>query len=60
MNDLDYYAENKIKVRVTFESGKTKWGWINLYNNRYWLTRGNKVGFYMDTATKVEKIGVLA
>jgi len=60
MNDLDYYAENKIKVRVTFESGKTKWGWIHLYNNRYWLTRGNKVGFSMDTATKVEKIGVLA
>ena len=42
MNDLDYYAENKIKVRVTFESGKTKWGWIHLYNNRYWLTRGNR------------------
>jgi hypothetical protein len=56
MENLAHYAENKIKVRVTFQSGKVKWGWIHLYDNRYWLTRGNRVGFSMDTATKVEEM----
>jgi hypothetical protein len=51
---IQEYAENKIKVRVTFASGNKKWGWIHLYDNRYWLTRGNKVGFSLDTATKIE------
>jgi hypothetical protein len=60
MSDLEYYAENKIKVRVTFQSGKTKWGWIHFYNNRYWLTRGNKVGFSMDTATEIKEMKVSA
>jgi hypothetical protein len=60
MTDLEYYAENKIKVRVTFQSGKTKWGWIHFYNNRYWLTRGNKVGFSMDTATEIKEMKVSA
>ena len=54
--ELDKYIENKTKVRVTFASGKTKWGWIHLWENRYWLTRGNRVGFSMDTAVKVEEM----
>jgi hypothetical protein len=53
---LDNYAINKIKVRVTFKSGRIKWGWIHKYDNRYWLTRGNKVGFSMDTAIKIEEM----
>jgi len=53
---LNTYATNLIKVRVTFESGNTKWGWIHLYNNRYYLTRGRRVGYAMDTAVKIEAI----
>jgi hypothetical protein len=47
---------NKTKVKVTFQSGKTKWGWIHQYQGGYFLTRGNRVGFSLDTATKVEEI----
>lgn len=53
---LDKYARERVKVRVTFKSGKIKWGWIHLWENRYWLTRGNRVGFSMDTALKIEKM----
>lgn len=52
--ELEKYAQEKTKVRVTFESGKTKWGWVHFYNGRWWLTRGNKVGFSLDTAKKIE------
>ena len=48
------YATNKTKVRVVFESGKKKWGWVHNYNGRWWLTRGNNVGFSLDTAVSVE------
>jgi hypothetical protein len=50
------YADEKIKVRVTFLDGKKKWGWIHQYNGRWWLTRGNRVGFSLDTAIKVEEM----
>ena len=53
---IDRYIADKVKVRVTFKSGKIKWGWIHLYDNRYWLTRGNRVGFSMDTAIKIEEM----
>ena len=56
MENLSELAANKIKVRVTFKSGKSKWGWVHNYEGRYYLTRGNRVGFSMDTATKVEVI----
>jgi hypothetical protein len=48
------YAERKERVRVTFLSGKTKWGWIHYYQGRWYLTRGNRVGFSLDNAVKVE------
>ena len=54
MNDLEEYAQNKTKVRVLFTSGRSKWGWIHQYEGRWWLTRGNRVGFSMDTAIKIE------
>lgn len=50
------YAQERKKVRVTFASGKKKWGWIHLWEGRYWLTRGNRVGFSLDTAVKVEEV----
>jgi hypothetical protein len=50
------YADEKIKVRVTFLDGKKKWGWIHQHNGRWWLTRGNRVGFSLDTAIKVEEM----
>jgi hypothetical protein len=53
---IDRYIADKIKVRVTFKSGRIKWGWIHRYDNRYWLTRGNKVGFSLDTAIKIEEM----
>ena len=56
MNELEKYAENKTKVRVLFSSGKSKWGWIHQYQGRWWLTRGNRVGFSMDTAIKIEEL----
>jgi protein involved in ribonucleotide reduction len=56
MIELQNYAENKTKVRVTFASGNKKWGWVHLYQDRYYLTRGNRVGFLLDTATKIEEI----
>jgi hypothetical protein len=58
MNELEKYAENKTKVRVLFSSGKSKWGWIHQYQGRWWLTRGNRVGFSMDTAIKIEEVSV--
>ena len=54
--ELTKYAENKTKVRVTFASGKSKWGLVHLYQGRYYLTRGNRVGFSLDTATKIEEM----
>lgn len=54
MNNYEHYADNKIKVRVTFASGNKKWGWIHNYDNRWWLTRGNRVGFSLDNAVLVE------
>ena len=54
--ELEEYARDKIKVRVTFESGNKKWGWVHQYNGKWWLTRGNRVGFSMDTAIKVEEM----
>jgi hypothetical protein len=56
MNELENYAENKTKVRVLFSSGKSKWGWIHQYQGKWWLTRGNRVGFSMDTAIKIEEL----
>ena len=56
MSELEKYAQDKVKVRVTFESGKTKWGWVHQYNGRWWLTRGNRVGFSLDTAVKIEEM----
>lgn len=50
------YATNKTKVRVTFLSGRNKWGWVHNYEGRWWLTRGNRVGFSLDTAVKIEPI----
>jgi len=58
--NLEQLAQDKVKVRVTFESGNIKWGWIHLYGGRYYLTRGNRVGFSMDTAIKVEEMKVKA
>jgi len=55
--NLEQLASDKVKVRVTFASGNKKWGWIHLYEGHYYLTRGNRVGFSMDTAVKVEEIG---
>jgi hypothetical protein len=55
----DYLAQlvkDKVKVRVTFKSGNKKWGWVHLYNNTYYLTRGNRVGFSMDTAETIEEM----
>lgn len=56
MSELEKYAQDKVKVRVTFESGKIKWGWVHQYNGKWWLTRGNRVGFCLDTAVKVEEM----
>jgi hypothetical protein len=56
MSELEKYAQDKVKVRVTFESGKTKWGWVHQYNGKWWLTRGNRVGFSLDTAVKIEEM----
>jgi hypothetical protein len=56
MSELEKYAQDRVKVRVTFESGKTKWGWVHQYNGRWWLTRGNRVGFSLDTAVKIEEM----
>ena len=50
------YASKREKVRVTFLSGRTKWGWIHQWEGRWYLTRGNRVGFSLDTAIKVEPI----
>ena len=58
VNELEKYAENKTKVKVLFSSGRSKWGWIHQYEGRWWLTRGNRVGFSMDTAIKIEEISV--
>ena len=55
-NLLKKYADDKIKVRVTFASGKKKWGWVHNYQGKWWLTRGNRVGFSLDTAIKMEII----
>jgi hypothetical protein len=51
---LEDYARDKVKVRVTFASGKKKWGWVHNYYGRWWLTRGNRVGFSLDTAVYIE------
>ena len=56
MMELEKFAENKTKVRVTFASGRKKWGWVHLYGGQYWLTRGNRVGFSLATAVKIEAI----
>lgn len=59
MNQINFeeYAQNQTKVRVTFASGKTKWGWIHEYNGMgYFLTRGVRVGFSLKNAVKVEEI----
>jgi len=59
ISEIDFaeYAQNRTKVRVTFESGKTKWGWIHEYNGcGYFLTRGVNVGFSLRNAVKVEEI----
>jgi hypothetical protein len=53
---IEEYAQNKTKVRVTFASGNTKWGWIHRYNEAWYLTRGNRVGFSLSNAVKVEEI----
>lgn len=53
---LKKFANNKTKVRVTFDSGKSKWGWVHQYNGRWWITRGNKVGFLLDTAKEIKEI----
>ena len=58
MADLERYARDKVKVRVLFASGKKKWGWVHQYQGRWWLTRGNKVGFSLDTAVKIEEMTV--
>ena len=50
------YAEKRTKVRVTFVTGKKKWGWVHLYDGRYWLTRGNRVGFSLDNALLIEEM----
>lgn len=55
---LEYYAQEKIKVRVIFASGKSKWGWVHNYQDRWYLTRGNRVGYSLDTAVKIVEIGV--
>ena len=54
MTELEKYAKDKTKVRVTFASGNKKWGWVHLYQDRYYLTRVNRVCFSLDTATKIE------
>jgi hypothetical protein len=55
--DFEKYAQSKTKVRVTFASGKSKWGWIHEYNGcGYFLTRGVRVGFSLQNAVKVEEI----
>lgn len=56
MNELERYANEKIKVRVTFASGRKKWGWVHQYEGRWWLTRGNRVGFSLDTAVSIEEM----
>lgn len=56
MNELERYANEKIKVRVTFASGRKKWGWVHQYQGRWWLTRGNRVGFSLDTAVSIEEM----
>ena len=56
MTELEEYAQNKTKVKVTFASGNTKWGWIHRYNEAWYLTRGNRVGFSLSNAVKVEEI----
>lgn len=53
---MEKCANNKTKVSVAFAGGNKKWGWIHKYNNRYWLTRGNKIGFSMDTAISIKEI----
>ena len=55
MDNLERYAKEKIKVRVLFASGKKKWGWVHQYQGKWWLTRGNRVGFSLDTAVKIEE-----
>ena len=55
-SELQTLADNKVKVRVIFQSGRKKWGWVHKYDGRWWLTRGNRVGFSLDTAVKVETI----
>jgi hypothetical protein len=54
--DLERYAREKIKVRVLFSSGRKKWGWVHKYQDSWWLTRGNRVGFSLDTAIKIEEV----
>ena len=56
VSELEKYANNKTKVRVIFASGRSKWGWIHQYQGRWWLTRGNRVGYSMDTAIKIEEM----
>lgn len=56
MIELEKYAKDKTKVRVTFASGNKKWGWVHSYQDKYWLTRGNRVGFSLDTAIKIEEM----
>lgn len=56
MTELEKYAKDKTKVKVTFASGNKKWGWVHLYQDKYYLTRGNRVGFSLDTATKIEEM----
>ena len=56
VDDLERYASEKVKVRVTFASGRKKWGWVHQYCGRWWLTRGNRVGFSLDTAVKIEEM----
>jgi len=57
MSELERYAQEKIKVRVTFASGKNKWGWVHNYAGAWYLTRGNRVGYSLDTAIKIVEIG---
>jgi hypothetical protein len=54
--ELEKFATDKTKVRVQFASGKSKWGWVHQWDGRWYLTRGNRVGFSLDTAVKIEEM----
>lgn len=56
IKELQRLADNKIKVRVQFSSGKSRWGWVHYYAGRWWLTRGTRVGYSLDTATEIKEM----